>query len=87
MKRLFAILMFTAVACLSFAQIPFSIYKPVPIEPATRRNSPHHQQAQQDNYQTINAYYINNRGAFQKIRIKVNVVAGPLGGEQVYVRA
>lgn len=40
-----------------------------------------------EHFQTVNAYYVNKRGAFQKIKIKVNVVLGPLGGEQVYVRA
>lgn len=69
------------------AQIPFSVYTPVQTDPRTGYPIQQQQVQQRDHFQTVNAYYINNRGAFQKIRIKVNVVSGPLGGEQVYVRA
>lgn len=84
------------------AQIEFPVYESVPVYPSTGypapapvqtypntgyQVAPRRQQSQrQDNFQTVNAFYVNDRGAFQKIRIKVNVVSGAFSREQVYVR-
>lgn len=87
MKRLFALFTFVSMVCVAYAQLPFAVYTPAQPNYGAGRQVTRQQQRQQDNFQTINAYYVNSRGAFQKIRIKVNVVVGPLGDEDVYVRA
>lgn len=84
MKRFLTIIALLAVITVTRAQAMFDVYTPT-----TPNNYGQSQQNTQrrDNFQTVNAYYINSRGAFQKIRIKVNVVSGTFGGESVYVRA
>lgn len=82
MKKI-TIIMFLLLCVASInAQAPFTTYTPV--YPGAERR----QQSQpQEQLQTITAYYINQRGAFEKIRIKVNVVQPQYGKEAVYVRA
>lgn len=85
-KRFFLTSVIMCIAMAMNAQAPFTYYTPVYTDQYGRPVAPQQQPQQRDNFQTVNAYYINSRGAFQKIRIKVNVVSAQIGGTSVYVR-
>lgn len=82
MKKV-TILMFMLISMINVhAQAPFTTYTPV-----TPGYSAPRQQSQDEQLQTVTAYFVNQRGAFEKIGIKVNVVQPQIGRRQVYVRA
>lgn len=83
MKRFLLMSFFACIACLAEAQVPFVSYRPVQGNPSSGYNN---QQQQRQNFQTVNAYFVNQRGNFEKIRIKINVVQEMYGSTSVYVR-
>lgn len=82
MKKLTLILLLLACMLTTHAQSPFTTYTP-----ASPGTSAPRQQSQDEQLQTITAYFVNQRGAFEKIRLKVRVISSQYGGSQVYVRA
>lgn len=88
MKRFLLISLFVCIAVMVNAQIQYPSYTPVIVGPNGERVQQQRQQQQrQDNFQTINAYFINRQGNFEKIRIRVSVVQGMYGSQSVYVRS
>lgn len=85
MKKILFLLCFVSFVVTMKAQAPFSIYTPV--SPYGSQQQYNGNSMRQENYQTVTGYYINQRGAFQKIRLKINVVNAQIGGASVYVRA
>ena len=83
-KLLTAIILFVAIANSSNAQ-NFIQYKPVivesnsrssssnPFESSSNTNSQPRQQQQTENVQVVNAYFVNGRGAWEKMSLKVGV--------------
>lgn len=88
MKRIFLISLFACFAAQSNAQVPFVHYTPVIVGSDGQRVQQQQQQRQQerDNFQTVNAYFVNRQGNFEKIRIKISVVQNTYGSPSVYVR-
>ena len=85
MKKLFtAFSLFVAIANSSNAQ-NFIHYEPVRVEQNSRSNGTNpfesssntysrpRQQQQTENLQVVNAYYVNGRGAWEKVRLQVGV--------------
>lgn len=94
MKKIVLMSLFVCLSAAMHAQ--FTDYTPVIIDESRSSgnhsmgypnlNIPRQRTQQQENLQTITAYYVNSRGAFQKIRLKVSVTAGTVG-EQITVKA
>lgn len=62
-------------------------YTPVETTPRRSQGNSYGQRSQpRENLQTITAYFVNSRNAFEKIRIKVQVVESQYGSVRVYVR-
>lgn len=85
MKRLLLMSLFVSIAVMVNAQIQFPSYTPVIAGPNGERVQ-QQQQQRQDNFQTVNAYFINRQGNFEKIRIRVSIVQSAYGSPTVYVR-
>lgn len=86
MKRFLLMSFFACIAFIANAQIQFPSYNPVIIDRNGNRVQMQQQQQPRENFQTVNAYYVNQRGSFEKIRIKINVVQNAYGSPSVYVR-
>lgn len=89
---LFALIaLFVSVA--AEAQIPFTYYEPAgtPSSSSSNYQVPSVRMPSYSNsspsYETIGAYFINNKGNFQRTKLKVNAVSSSYGGgTTVYVR-
>lgn len=85
MKRFLLMSLFVCMAVIANAQIQFPSYTPVIVGPNGERVQ-QQQQQRRDNFQTVNAYFVNRQGNFEKIKIRVNVVQEAFGSTSVYVR-
>lgn len=85
-KYIIAFLLCTVNVFFSTAQ-SYVPYTPVESSPRRNQRNYYEQRTQpRENLQTINAYFINSRYAFEKIRLKVKVVKDQYGRITVYVR-
>ena len=84
MKRFILMSLFACIAVFADAQVPYVHYTPVIVGPNGQRVQ-QQQQQERENFQTVNAYFINRQGNFEKTRIKVNIVQSTYGST-VYVR-
>lgn len=85
MKRFLLLSFFACVTVLVNAQVPFVPYRPAQGNPGNNSYN-QRQQQQRENLQTVNAYFVNQRGSFEKIRIKVSITQDLYGFTSVYVR-
>lgn len=85
MRRFLLMSLFVCIAYIANAQVKFVPYEPVIVGPNGERVQ-QQQQRRQENFQTVNAYFVNRQGNFEKLRLKVNVVQGLYGSTSVYVR-
>lgn len=84
MKRFILMSLFGCIAVFADAQVPFVPYTPVIVD--QNGQSLQQQQQQRDNFQTVNAYFINRQGNFEKTRIKINIAQSTYGSSTIYVR-
>lgn len=86
MKRFVLMSLFACFAVFASAQVQFVPYRPIYGSGGSSSYTQPQRQQQQERLQTVNAYFVNQRGSFEKLRIKVGMVQGTYGSVTVVVR-